>query len=992
MKIEKFCSSPPMNFLQGGCLLFFLFIFSFSNPGNNFVQGQCLSDQKALLLQLNHSLSSYNYFLSTKRISWSLNTDCCSWGGIICDGSGHVISLDLSSEGLNGGLDNSSSLFKLQYLERLNLAHNLFHLQSYSADYFESVISASIPSGLDQLTNLKYLNLSNSHLSGKIPIGISRLTRLVTLDLSRSVNYDDDSSYYYLPPLVLSDPNLEKLTHNLTELRELVLDGVNISEHRSNWSQTLSSSLLKLEVLSLSDCSLSGPIGSSFSQLQSLNKLNLSRNMISSEIPDFLGGFPRLNSLDLSYCDLYGKLPQKLLNVKTLQSLSLANNGRLGGSLPEFPVDGELRTLVLSDTSFTGELPNSIGCLRFLSCIDLRYSRFNGSIPASFSKLNQLQYLDLSSNCFTGLIPSFGWSKSLIKIDLSDNRLTGPIPYDWNILTELVSLNLRNNLFNGTIPSMLFTLPSLQKLELAANHFTGHLDEFFNVSSSPLESLDLSDNKLQGPIPASIFQLSQLLIIILDSNDFSGTISLSMIFHRMRNLSSLSLSNNRLSIRTTGANFALFPQLDSLGFSSCNLTEFPVFLKNQSRMSFLDLSNNNIHGKLPNWIWKIGNGHLYHLNLSHNFIEDPDQLLPIGSFQSLSLLDLHSNMLQGKNMILPLNVNFLDYSLNNFTSMGNLFSSSSSVVSLSLASNQLRGIIPMSICKVGILFFLDLSYNNLSGPIPPCMRFIEVLILRGNNFQGNIPEALFLDYCYLTTLDLNGNRFDGHLPRSLANCTMLEVLDFGNNQLSGGFPSWLWNMSELRVLVLRSNKFYGPWENQGTKCNLPKLQIIDISSNKFSGFISNECFSSWKPMMVRDEALKRIHEDMILTSQINGTYNYQPAIPSQLAGLSFLSVVNFSFNKLVGKIPSGNQFQTFTANSFEGNDGLCGAPLSKECSYISKLPQDGSSSSDEFDWVLLVVTFLGFLVGASIVIGPQYFWKTGREWANELMNKILRIS
>ncbi|KAI3874764.1 hypothetical protein MKW98_019337, partial [Papaver atlanticum] len=318
--------------------------------------------------------------------------------------------------------------------------------------------------------------------------------------------------------------------------------------------------------------------------------------------------------------------------------------------------------------------------------------------------------------------------------------------------------------------------------------------------------------------------------------------------------------------------------------------------------------------------------------------------------------------------------------------------------------------------------------------------------------------------CILRTLDLNGNKLEGHLPRSLANCTMLEVLDFGNNQLSGGFPSWLGNMSELRVLVLRSNKFYGPWENQGTKCNLPKLQIIDISSNKFSGFISNECFSSWKAMMVKEEEAKWIFG-------INSTYNYQPAvtvtskgldmevvkilniftsidfsnnvfegeipeaignltslyilnfsrniltgpipstfgnlthlesldlsknmltgkIPSQLASLSFLSVVNFSFNKLVGKIPSGNQFQTFSANSFEGNDGLCGPPSSKDCNYISKFPQNGSSNK-EFDWVLLVVTFSGFLFGASIIIGPQYFWKRGRQWANELMNKILHIS
>ncbi|KAI3848404.1 hypothetical protein MKX03_036252 [Papaver bracteatum] len=1053
-----------------GCrLLLLFFIFSFSNSDNNFVQGKCLSDQKALLLQLNHSLSSDYFFLSSKRISWSWNTDCCSWGGIICDEAGHVISLDLSSEGINGGLDNSSSLLKLQYLERLNLAHNFLDQELSSADYyFFARISASFLSELDQLTNLKYLNLSNSGLTEQFPISISRLTRLATLDLSSNNNINCNDNFCTSWPQILSDPNLETLVHNLAVLRELVLDGIQIFD--SKWCQTLSSSLPKLEVLSLADCSLSGPLDSSLLKLESLNKLNLSYNSFSSEIPNFLGGFPNLISLDLSYCDLYGKVPQRLLHIRTLQGLYLSNNERLHGSLPEFPMDGKLRTLVLSDTSLTGELPNSIGNLKLLSCIDLRNSKFHGSIPVSFSKLNQLQYLDLSSNSFTGLIPSFDMSESLIKVDLSNNRLAGPILSHRNMLPKLVSLNLKNNSFKGTIQSKYFTLPSLQKLDLSMNHFTGHLGEFSNVSSSPLEWLDLSDNKLQGPIPVSIFQLSELLVLRLDSNEFSGTVSLNMVFHKMRNLSSLSLSGNKLSIRSTGANFALFPQLDNLRFSSCNLTEFPVFLKNQSRMNLLDLSNNNIHGKIPNWIWKIGNGYLYHLNLSHNFLEDPDQLLPINSFQSLNLLDFHSNMLQGKNIIFPSNVKFLDYSLNNFTSIvANLSFSRSSIISFfSLASNQLSGVIPMSICEVGILLFLDLSYNNLSGPIPPCiLRFTEVLLLRGNNFQGNIPETLFVDYCNLKTLDLNGNRFNGHLPRSLANCTMLEVLDFGNNQYTGGFPSWLGNMSHLRVLVLRSNKFYGPWGNQGTKCNLPKLQIIDLSSNKFSGFISNECFSSWKAMMVT----KRIHEDDILGVQLNDTRDYQQTvtvtskginmkvvkirtsftsidfsnnlfegeipeaignltslyilnfsrnaltgpipstfgnlthlesldlshnmltgeIPSQIAGLSFLSVLNFSFNKLAGKIPSGNQFQTFTADSFIGNDGLCGAPLSKECSYISKLPQNGSSSNDDFDWVLLVVTFLGFLVGASIVIGPQYFCKRGREWANELMNKMLRI-
>ncbi|MCL7032502.1 hypothetical protein MKW94_005528 [Papaver nudicaule] len=178
--------------------------------------------------------------------------------------------------------------------------------------------------------------------------------------------------------------------------------------------------------------------------------------------------------------------------------------------------------------------------------------------------------------------------------------------------------------------------------------------------------------------------------------------------------------------------------------------------------------------------------------------------------------------------------------------------------------------------------------------------------------------------------------------------TSFTSIDFSNNAFEGEIPEAIGNLRSLYILNFSGNALTGPIPP--VFGNLKQLESLDLSANQLTG-----------------------------------------EIPSQLAGLSFLSVLNLSFNKLVGEIPSGSQFQTFPANSFEGNDGLCGAPLSKDCNFTSKLPQDGSSSNDEFDWVLLAVTFLGFLVGAGAVIGPQYFWKKGREWANELMNKILRI-
>ncbi|KAI3847943.1 hypothetical protein MKW92_002147, partial [Papaver armeniacum] len=343
-----------MKSLQGACIGLVLFTLSFSNSFNSCVQGKCLNDQKALLLQLNQSLIS-NFTLvdfhkadqdddthpdlpltfSSKRDSWRLNTDCCSWDGIGCDIAGRVISLDLSGEYLVGGLNSSSSLFSLQHLEKLNLADNHF-----------AVTSSPIPSGLDQLANLIYLNMSRSGFIGQIPIDISRLTSLVILDLSGDV--------------IIKDPDLEALTRNLTRLRELLLNSVTIFEQGNKWCRSLSSSLPKLQVLILEWCDLSGPLDSSLLRLQSLRVLRLTANNISSEIPDFLADFPNLVTFVCESCELYGSFPERLLKVKTLRNLNLRSNERLQGSLPEFPKDGRLQELVLAVTGFGGEIPTSI--------------------------------------------------------------------------------------------------------------------------------------------------------------------------------------------------------------------------------------------------------------------------------------------------------------------------------------------------------------------------------------------------------------------------------------------------------------------------------------------------------------------------------------------------------------------------------------------------------------------------------------------------------
>ncbi|MCL7039815.1 hypothetical protein MKW94_019094 [Papaver nudicaule] len=207
---------------------------------------------------------------------------------------------------------------------------------------------------------------------------------------------------------------------------------------------------------------------------------------------------------------------------------------------------------------------------------------------------------------------------------------------------------------------------------------------------------------------------------------------------------------------------------------------------------------------------------------------------------------------------------------------------------------------------------------------------------------------------YQQTVTLRSKGQDMELAKIL---TIFTAIDLSDNNFEGEIPTNIGNLTSLHVLNLSSNAFTSLIP--ATIGNLTQLESLDLSRNKLIG-----------------------------------------KIPFQLASISSLSFLNLSFNLLKGEIPSGSQFQTFQTNSFEGNVGLCGFPLSKSCKGVVGPPpnaqnskdQEASVSKDGFDWVLFAVTFLGFVVGAGVVIGPQYFWKKGRAWVNERINKILNIS
>jgi Leucine-rich repeat (LRR) protein len=183
---------------------------------------------------------------------------------------------------------------------------------------------------------------------------------------------------------------------------------------------------------------------------------------------------------------------------------------------------------------------------------------------------------------------------------------------------------------------------------------------------------------------------------------------------------------------------------------------------------------------------------------------------------------------------------------------------------------------------------------------------LQVLSLRRNNLNGSIPDT-FLESCNLQTLAINKNHLEGKLPKSLKNCHSLEVLDIGNDHIEDTFPFYLNGLAALKVLILRSNKFYGPISHpELAPC--PKLQIIDVASNNFTGHLPIVLFSTWTTLTDRaHEANSKLNHIQIGI----GSFYYQDTVTVTSKGsevelvkiLTIFTTIDFSCNNFDGPIP-----------------------------------------------------------------------------------------
>ncbi|KAG9140303.1 hypothetical protein Leryth_023933 [Lithospermum erythrorhizon] len=350
------------------------------------------------------------------------------------------------------------------------------------------------------------------------------------------------------------------------------------------------SNLTALEVFEVMNNNITGPLPS-LNGLSSLQRILVNKNNFSGIPNDFFTGLRSLESvyLDDNSFGTWG-IMDSLKDCNGLTVFS-ATNANIIGKLPDFfnsETFPSLGTLHLSYNNLVGELPGNFGGSSLQSLwLNGQSGRLNGSL-IGLQNSTGLKQVWLQGNSFTGPLPDFSGFVQLEDFSVRDNSVTGPVPDSLTKVDTLKVVNLTNNLLQGPTPQ--FDKSVGVDMRDGANSFCLSdpgvtCDPRVNVLLDVVKYLGyptvFAENwKGNDPCKAgenwkgiSCNNKGEIVVVNFQNMGLVGTISPN--FSQLTALERLLLANNELT-----------------GVVPNELTTLP-------NLKSLDVSNNNIYGKIP---------------------------------------------------------------------------------------------------------------------------------------------------------------------------------------------------------------------------------------------------------------------------------------------------------------------------------------------------------------------------------------------------------
>ena len=330
-----------------------------------------------------------------------------------------------------------------------------------------------------------------------------------------------------------------------------------------------------------------------------------------------------------------------------------------------------------------------------------------------------------------------------------------------------------------------------------------------------VSEIDLSFHQLFG-LPEEIVEMKYLKTLLLSRNEIN-TATFQMGILAMQNLEYLDISDNYLNL-TLPMKIQL-PNLKHFYASDALLIGYFPQSWETPKLENLVLNSNELMGYLPDDLGKSTNLKqllLQDNQLTRNF---PPSYGDLHQLVNLSLVQSSSTQYRGLCSSLPSTWEAMfsleRVSLCTFGHLPDYIGESwQELRKFTIVGGEYVGSIPLSLCSLNKLEYIDFSYCQ---------------------FTGIIPECIFSMLPSLQSVDLSHNGLSGPIPETVGSAQSLEKLVLAYNYLNGTLPRSIGKLKNLIFLSLYGNSLIGeiPSEFDALR-NVEYLVTIDLSYNMIS--------------------------------------------------------------------------------------------------------------------------------------------------------------